>query len=464
VSVVVTGTGRADGVLGDAEVAGIVAEALAGWELTGRRVLVLVPDATRTAPVPQLFRLLCEGLAGRAAGLTVLVALGTHRAMPPDALDRLVGAGPAEREAMFPGVRLLNHEWWRPETFAHLGRLDAGEVHAVSGGLLAEAVDVRVNRLVLEHDVVLVCGPVFPHEVVGFSGGDKYLFPGIGGAEVIGQSHWLGALLTSRAIIGTPGSNPVRRLVERAAALVPRPRLCLAMVVATGAGSGTGASTEPEAGTGGPPSPGRLHGLFAGTTHEAWAAAAELSAQVHVRYVDRPFHTVLSVMPRGYQDVWTAAKGMYKVEPVVADGGEVVVLAPHVTEFSHTHGAELAGVGYHVRDYFLGQWDRFRDRSRAVLAHSTHLKGAGTWDAVAGERPRVRVSLATGIDAARCAAHAVGHRDPASVDPADWARRDGVLVVPRAGETLYRLAADRPATVAPSPTGPLSDPDVLPHP
>lgn len=448
-----TGTGRADGVLGDAEVAGIVAEALAGWELTGRRVLVLVPDATRTAPVPQLFRLLCEGLAGRAAGLTVLVALGTHRPMPADALDRLVGAGPAEREAMFPGVRLLNHEWWLPSTFTHLGRLDAAEVEAISGGLLAEAVDVRVNRLVLEHEVVLVCGPVFPHEVVGFSGGDKYLFPGIGGAEVIGQSHWLGALLTSRAIIGTPGPNPVRRLVERAAALVPRPRLCLAMVVATGADTRTGEAVAR----------GRLHGLYAGTTREAWAAAATLSAQVHVRYVDRPYDTVLSVMPRGYEDVWTAAKGMYKVEPVVADGGEVVILAPHVTEFSHTHGAELAEVGYHVRDYFLGQWDRFRHRSRAVLAHSTHLKGAGTWDAVAGERPRVRVSLATGIDADRCAGHAVGHRDPVSVDPADWARRDGVLVVPRAGETLYRLAADRPHPRPPTSVRP-SSPDLVPRP
>ncbi|MGF1646470.1 MAG: lactate racemase domain-containing protein [Kineosporiaceae bacterium] len=452
----VTGTGRPSdlGVLSDAEVAAIVAEALAGWDLTGRRVLVLVPDATRTAPVQQLFRLLCEGLAGRAAALTVLVALGTHRPMPPDALDRLVGAGPAEREEMFPGVRLLNHEWWIPETFAHLGRLDAAEVHEISGGLLAEAVDVRVNRLVLEHDAVIVCGPVFPHEVVGFSGGDKYFFPGIGGEEVIGQSHWLGALLTSRAIIGTPGVNPVRRLVERAAALVPRPRLCLAMVAATGTGGDAGADAMR----------GRLHGLYAGTTGEAWAAAAALSAQVHVRYVDRPYDTVLSVMPRGYQDVWTAAKGMYKVEPVVADGGEVVVLAPHVTEFSHTHGADLAEVGYHVRDYFLGQWDRYRDRSRAVLAHSTHLKGAGTWDAVAGERPRVRVSLATGIDAHRCAAHAVGHRDPASVDPADWARRDGVLVVPRAGETLYRLAAERPGPAARPPSGPPPDPHPAPRP
>ncbi|MGF1660950.1 MAG: lactate racemase domain-containing protein [Kineosporiaceae bacterium] len=462
-----TGHGRTSdlGVLSDAEVAAIVAEALAGWDLTGRRVLVLVPDATRTAPVPQLFRLLCAGLVGRAAALTVLVALGTHRAMPAAGLDRLVGAGSAEREAMFPGVRLLNHEWWLPATFAHLGRIDAAEVAGISGGLLAEAVDVRVNRLVLEHDAVVVCGPVFPHEVVGFSGGDKYFFPGIGGAEVIGQSHWLGALLTSRAIIGTPGPNPVRRLVERAAALVPRPRLCLAMVVATG--------TEPGAPRG------RLHGLYAGTTGRAWAAAAELSAQVHVRYLDRPYDTVLSVMPPGYEDVWTAAKGMYKVEPVVADGGEVVILAPHVSEFSHTHGAELAEVGYHVRDYFLGQWDRFRDRSRAVLAHSTHLRGAGTWEPVSGEHPRVRVSLATGIDAARCAAHAVGHRDPAAVDPVAWARRDGVLVVPRAGETLYRLAterpvpaspaldrpvAGRPAAAAPSPTGPPPDPDVPPHP
>jgi len=418
------GIGRDDRPLSREEVAGTVYGALEAWSeaLGGRRVLVVVPDGTRTAPIPLMFRLLCEGLAGRAAGLSFLVALGTHRAMPPEALDRLFGASPGERQAMFAGVNVYNHEWWEPGTFVGLGTIPAGEVRGISGGMLDRGADVRVNRLVVEHDVVIVCGPVFPHEVAGFSGGNKYFFPGVGGPEVIDLSHWLGALITNREMIGKRGPTPVRRLIDRAASLIPTERLCLAMVVAPGGAD--------------------LAGLYAGTPEGAWEAAAGLSSRVHVRYVERPFRRVLSVMPEGYEDMWTAAKGMYKLEPAVADGGEVVIYAPHVTEFSYAHGEELAGVGYHVRDYFTKQWDRFGHHPWTVLAHSTHLKGSGAYDPETGEeRPRVRVALATGIPEERCLEHNVGYADPSSIDIGEWVGREdeGVLLVPKAGETLYRM-------------------------
>jgi nickel-dependent lactate racemase len=143
-----------------------------------------------------------------------------------------------------------------------------------------------------------------------------------------------------------------------------------------------------------------------------------------------------------YDDLWTAAKAMYKTEPVVADGGEVVIYAPHLREVSYTHGRLLDQVGYHVRDYFLGQWDRFRGVPGAILAHSTHVKGTGTYDAAAAvERPRIRVTLATGIPEERCRRIALGYADPAGIDPAEWEGREeeGVLVVRHAGEKLYRL-------------------------
>ncbi len=184
-----------------------------------------------------------------------------------------------------------------------------------------------------------------------------------------------------------------------------------------------------------------LVGLFGGTMDEAWAQAAALSADIHVRYVPRPFQQVISVMPTMYDDIWTAAKGMYKVEPIVAEGGEVVIYAPHITEFSYTHGRLLAEIGYHVRDYFVKQWERFKGYPGGVLAHSTHLRGIGTYDPAAGEQPRIRVTLATGISAERCAAHNLGYRNPESVDLAALRGReeDGILVVPKAGEMLYRL-------------------------
>jgi len=157
-------------------------------------------------------------------------------------------------------------------------------------------------------------------------------------------------------------------------------------------------------------------------------------------WLREPVKRVLSIMPAMYDDLWVAAKGMYKVEPAVADGGEVVIYAPHVREVSHTHGKLLDQVGYHCRDYFLKQWERFEDVPGGILAHSTHLKGLGTYDtATRKETPRIRVTLATGIPRERCERIALGYEDPATVDVEAWKKDPDALVVPRAGEMLYRI-------------------------
>ena len=220
---------------------------------------------------------------------------------------------------------------------------------------------VALNKLPLEYDHVIVCGPVFPHEVVGFSGGTKYLFPGIAGPEIIHFTHWLGALITNYDVIGTK-ATPVRAVIDRAARLLDRPLSLLAPVVMH---EGTA-------------------GLFCGPVHEAWSAAADLSSRRHVVWLDQPVKRVLSIMPAMYDDLWVAAKGMYKMEPAVADGGEVVIYAPHVTEVSHVHGKLIDQVGYHCKDYFVKQWDRFQDVPGGILAHSTHVKGLGSYDPATG--------------------------------------------------------------------------------
>jgi nickel-dependent lactate racemase len=182
-----------------------------------------------------------------------------------------------------------------------------------------------------------------------------------------------------------------------------------------------------------------LHAITYGDTEEAWAAAAEITAEVDVRYLPAPVKRVLSLVSRRYDEIWTAAKGMYKVEPVVADGGQVVLYAPHVTEVSRTHGEVIRAIGYHCRDYFVRQWDRYTDVPRGVLAHSTHLRGTGTYDEVAGERCRIEVTLATGIDAETTRALALSYLDPATIDIDEWSRDPDTLVVHDAGEILYRL-------------------------
>jgi nickel-dependent lactate racemase len=412
----VIGKSAAHGALSEADLEATVAAGLARLDLAGKRVLVIIPDATRTMPLPLFFRLLNRHL-GNTRALDFLVALGTHPAMPEAALLKLVGLTAEEKASRYPHVRLLNHAWDDPSALTQLGSIPAEEIAEISGGRLSMEVPVRLNRLVLDYDHLLICGPVFPHEVVGFSGGNKYFFPGIAGPDIINFTHWLAALITSYEVIGTK-HTPVRRVIDRAASMIPRPRSLLAPVV-THEG---------------------VAGVFCGSTEAAWAAAADLSAERHIIWRKEPVKQVLSVLPAMYDELWVGAKGMYKTEPAIADGGEVIIYAPHLHEVSVVHGQIIRQIGYHVRDYFVARWDEFKHLSWGVLAHSTHLKGAGTYlDGV--ERPRIRVTLATGIGEAECRSLALGYRDPKSIDPESFANREseGILYVPKAGEYLYRV-------------------------
>jgi hypothetical protein len=131
---------------------------------------------------------------------------------------------------------------------------------------------------------------------------------------------------------------------------------------------------------------------------------------------------------------------MYKLEPVVADGGEVIIFGPHIKEISFTHGDAIRSVGYHVRDFFLKQWKKYSEVPKLILAHSTNVKGIGTFDEH-GEHPRVTVTLATGIPEKVCRQVNLGYRDPRSIHLDEWrAQRNGdALVVENAGQVLYRL-------------------------
>jgi nickel-dependent lactate racemase len=413
----VIGKGSAEKFLTREETRAVIAEALDSAGLDGKRVLVLIPDGTRTMPMPQMFDHFAELLRPRVKALDYLVALGTHAAMNDTHLSKLVGRPVVN--GMVGETHVFNHRWDIPETFILLGTIPANEISKITNGLLSADVPVTLNKLILDYDHILICGPVFPHEVVGFSGGNKYLFPGIAGAEIINFTHWLGAVITNYEVIGS-GYTPVRAVIDRGAALMPKPRSCFALVV-TYAG---------------------LSGIYYGSPEEAWQAASELSAQKHIRYIEEPYKRVLSVMPELYDDIWTAAKGMYKMEPAVTDGGEIVIYAPHITEVSYTHGKIIDEVGYHCRDYFMKQWDRFKNYPGGVLAHSTHVKGLGTYDAATGiERPRINVTLATGIPEEHCRRINLGYMDPASVKMEEWQgrEREGIVVIPRAGEILYRL-------------------------
>ena len=413
----VIGKGNPSSHLNDFELGQIVEESLTATDLDGKRILVLIPDGTRTMPMPLMFDLFEKHLGERAAKLDYLVALGTHQPMSDAQLSKLVGRPVLNGEV--GKSTIFNHRWDQTSTFVEIGLIPKTEISQISNGLLSMDVPVRLNKMIHDYDHLIICGPVFPHEVVGFSGGNKYFFPGIAGAEIINFTHWLGALITNYEIIGA-GYTPVRAVIDRAASFIEQPVTSFCLVLTH---DGT-------------------NGLYYGPAQEAWQAASQLSSQVHILYVDQPYVKVISVMPALYDDMWTAAKGMYKMEPVVADGGEVIIYAPQIDEVSYTPGRSLDEIGYHCRDYFVNQWEHFKHYPWGVLAHSTHLRGLGSFDPETQiETSRVKVSLATGIPRERCERIGLGYVDPSSFNLEQWMNREdeGILVVPRAGEMLYRL-------------------------
>ncbi len=409
--------GSPQALLSEEQIRNQVARYLLANPLTGKRVLVIIPDHTRSGPTGLFYRAISDALMGKAAKLDFLVALGTHPQMSEEKINQLLDISSEERAEKYASVGVFNHQWDNPSALKQAGVLTREKVEQLSNGLLSMEVPVILNKMIYDYDHLIICGPVFPHEVVGFSGGHKYLFPGIASPEIINFTHWLGALVTNPVINGTR-DTPVRAAIEAAADLVPVERTLFGYVVQGN----------------------DVRGLFTGQVREAWKAATELSRQIHILYREKPYHTVLSCAPPMYDDIWTAGKCMYKLEPVVADGGTLIIYAPHIDELSYSHGEVLDQIGYHVREFFATQWDKYKEYPWGVLAHSTHVKGIGRFEN-GEEQPRVNVVLATRIPEERCRQINLGYMDPDTIDPEAYKDREdeGILLVPKAGETLYRL-------------------------
>src|SRR5215510_4624244 len=275
------GKGAANKYLTSDDARQIVTQAFESRKLDGKRVIILIPDGTRTMPMPQMFGLFDEMLRPRVKALDYLVALGTHPLMGDQQLSKLVGRTVINGKV--GGTNIFNHHWENPATFANLGSIPAIEVEKITSGRMSQDVPVTLNKLILNYDHIIICGPVFPHEVVGFSGGNKYFFPGIGGAEIINFTHWLGAVITNYEVIGA-GYTPVRAVIDRAASLIPVPTTCFALVVTH---EGTA-------------------GLYYDPAPEAWNAASALSAPIHINWLAKPYTRALSLLPQLSDPLWTA--------------------------------------------------------------------------------------------------------------------------------------------------------------
>ena len=414
----VVGTGSMAQPLTDRELRAIVEEGLAKLQLEGKKVLVLIPDHTRHARIDQFFHLLYDVLGSSVQLLDYLIATGTHADMELERIYRHVGITRQDHLGIYSKVRFFNHEHSNPAALATIGRLEASEIQKLTNGVFSEEIEITINRKILEYDHVLMVTPVVTHESMGFAGGNKYFFPGISGRQVLETFHWLAAKLTNPVVNGVKDTL-TRRVIDRASEFITTPRTCFAFAVND--------KDEPMC-------------LFVGEPKEAWSRAADYSAKLHIAYRKQAAKTILAVTPDLYEDLWVGGKAMYKLEPVIAQGGEIIIYGPSIRSLSFIHEKAIRKVGYHVIEYFTKQWDRFSGESKLILAHSTNVRGIGTF--VNGkELPRVQVTLATSIPEEICREVNLGYQDYRSIDLEAWRTRqnEDVMVVENAGQVLYRL-------------------------
>ncbi len=401
--------------LSEEQIAQCIEDYFKSHDVSNKKILLIIPDHTRSGPVGSFFKAIFNSTCKDVSSLDILVALGTHPMMSEEQICQRLDITLEERQSIYNSVQFFNHEWHKTETFKTIGTINADEIEQISQGKMNRDVDVTVNKRIFDYDELIILGPVFPHEVVGFSGGHKYIFPGIAGQEIINLFHWMGALFTNPVINGTQ-LTPPREIVEKAASFIDLPRQLIAMVTIKD----------------------NLKGIFCGDVFDTWKKAAELSSKVHIIQKEKQYKTVLGIAPQMYDDLWTAGKVMYKLEPIVKDGGTLIIYAPHVSEISVIHGKHLEKCGYHTRDFFLDDWENYKDIPGGVLAHSTHVKGIGKMeDGV--EKPRINVVLATKIPESTCKKVNLGYMDLKTINLDDYRNKEDedILLVEHAGELLH---------------------------
>ncbi|SPF43851.1 conserved hypothetical protein [Candidatus Sulfotelmatobacter kueseliae] len=416
----IVGKGHPDFDLRPADLREILSEALSSI-FPGSSILAIVADKTRDDNTDILFPIAAQILADRRiAKLDALVAQGTHAAMSERDKRVKIGAHGSEQ---VPGLgRIFDHDWADPEKLVTVGVLDAPRVKEITGGLIDQPIDLRVNRLLAPalYDTVLIFGTTAPHEVAGFSGGAKYFFPGVAGPELTHATHWLGALATIEKVIGRV-ETPTRHLFEAAADFVPARVISLNSVVTRDHGRL------------------RTHALFCGDFRQAVRKAAEVSRHVHIKYIGRKYKRVVALLDPHYEDLWVGGKASYRLGPVIEEDGALIIYAPHLTNISETHGELIKRYGYapleKIRE--LVSHSQELQQNLCVAAHLAHVSYAGRKLADGSIVPRYSITLASAVDPETCRQVNLKYMDPRTFRREDYEGDAGTLVVDQAGRDLY---------------------------
>lgn len=276
-----------------------------------KKVLIIPPDYTRCySYAGEITQLLYKKLSP-SAQIDVMPALGTHMAMNEDEMQKFFGD-------VVPRDRIIVHHW-QTDTVC-LGYVPAEVCSEISNGLFPEQIDVEVNHLLVDggYDLILSVGQVVPHEVVGMANYSKNIFVGTGGREMINKSHMLSAICGMEKALGVIDS-PARKVYDYAQQHFIDGKLPLVYLQTV---------TTRENDTL------KLHGLYIGESRKPFEKAAELAQKLNIVHVDHRAKKVVTYLdPEELKTTWVGNKGIYRTRMTVADGGELIVLAPGVIAF-----------------------------------------------------------------------------------------------------------------------------------
>ncbi len=409
------GKGSGDSVLSVAELREIAENSLTNIS-PNSKTLAIIPDTSRDDNTHILFPIIAEIL--RNIGVEkfdALVAQGTHPPISNAAKLSKIGLD------SFNG-NIFDHEWNNAEKLCTIGTISDKKISEITNGSYSQSVDLTLNSLILDYDIILILGATVPHEVAGFSGGAKYFFPGISGADLTNATHWIGALAGIENIIGIV-ETPTRNLIETAADYIKAELINFTSVCTRNSDNLL-----------------QTHALFAGDFRQSLRMAIKISQKLHIKFVEKKYKRVVAILDEHYTELWTGGKASYKLGGIIEDGGELIIYAPHLTQISETHGEIIEKFGYapieKVKEMVKNSVEL--QNNLCVAAHLAHIAYAGLSQNT--KMFKYRITLATQIDAATCEKVNLNYLDFKNFDLSNYLNDEETLIVENAGRDLYRNA------------------------
>jgi nickel-dependent lactate racemase len=365
-----------------AQIKACLEEWLKGLGYRPRKVLLLPPDITRSHSGAGLIVQLLWQMLTPGSEIQIMPALGTHVPMTRAEQIRMYGAE-------IPESAFLTHDW-RNDT-CRIGEIPSAFVREVSEGRVDFPIPIEVNKRLMsgQYDLIVSIGQVVPHEVVGMANYSKNIFVGCGGKEIIDKSHFLGAVYGLERLMGRDHS-PVRKVFDYAEEHLLGDKIPLQYiltVVATGKGApaaaaahtsaadaAAGSAVEPASGAPAAVVPG-LCGLYAGRERQLFEAAVRLSQEKNLCLLDAPLKKVVVYLdPEEFKSTWLGNKSVYRTRMAIADGGELLIIAPGLKHFGEDDqiDALIRKYGYAGANKVL-EWVRTREDLGGNLSAAAHL-------------------------------------------------------------------------------------------